>query len=280
LDETPGTMVAKRKVVWVADRGMASAGNLAAVRAADLDYIVGVRLRADEELRAAITADDKPYERAADGLMVKPVTVGGKRMVVCFSPESAERDLKLRTGAIARMRPVLEAVNSGADAAAITEHGLYRRFVTRHRDGTFSLDKQKLEREAQCDGTFVLEVSSAKIDPAAAALAYKGLLRVETAFRSLKQGTYLRPVYHRLDKRIRAHVTLCTIAYLLERAVEIEAKVPFDHVRKALRRCRAVELRFGEQTVWETAVPSPEAQKILKSCGIPMPPRVLSGRPL
>ena len=269
-----------RKVVWVADRGMASSANLSAVRAADLDYIVGVRLRADEDLRAAITADETPYERAAEGLMVKQVTVGGKRMVVCFSPESAERDLKLRSSAIARMRPVLESVNGGADCAAITEHGLYRRFVTRHRDGTFSLDKQKLEREAQCDGTFVLEVSNAKMDPAAAALAYKGLLRVETAFRSLKQGTYLRPVYHRLDKRIRAHVTLCTIAYLLERVVEIEAKVPFEQVRKALHRCRAVELHFDGQTVWETGALSPEARKTLKSCNIPAPPTVLPGRPL
>lgn len=269
-----------RNVMWVADRGMASAANLAAVRAADLDYIVGVRLRADEALRAAITADEMSYERAAEGLMVKKVTVGGKSMTVCFSPESAERDLKLRTGAIDRMRPVLEAVNAGADPAAITEHGLYRRFVTRHRDGTFSLDKQKLEREAQCDGTFVLEVSNPKMEPTAAALAYKGLLRVESAFRSLKQGTYLRPVYHRLDKRIRAHVTLCTIAYLLERAVEIEAKVSFEQVRRALRRCRAVELHFDGQTVWETGVLSSEAQKILKSIRILVPPKVLPGRPL
>jgi len=178
------------------------------------------------------------------------------------------------------MRPVLAAVNAGGDPTRVTEHGLYRRFVTRHKDGTFSLDKQKLEREAQCDGTFVLEVSNPKMAAAAAALAYKGLLRVESAFRTLKHGTYLRPVYHRLDKRIRAHVTICTIAYLLERIVEIEAKTPFDQLRRLLRRCRAVELHFEGQTVWETGAAAPEVLKILKILGISAPPRVLPGRPL
>lgn len=264
-----------KRVVWVADRGMASSINIASVRAAGLDYILGVRLRAAEELRAAISADETPYVEAAEGLQVKEVRVEGRRMVVCFSPASAERDLKLRTGAIDRMRRVLDEVNGGGDASAITTHGLYRRFVTRRSDGTFQLDKKKLEREAQCDGTFVLEVSDDKMPAAAAALAYKGLLRVEQAFRTLKHGVDIRPVYHRLDKRIRAHVTLCTLAYLLERVVEIEAKMPFEQVRKVLGRLRAVELTFEKQTVWETSAPSPEAKKILTAVGAPTVPRVL-----
>lgn len=266
------------RVVWVADRGMASQANQAAVRAAGLHFIVGVRLRAADELRAAISADTTPYTQAAEGMMVKEVRVGTERMVVCFSPASAERDLKLRTGAIGRMSPVLERVNAGGDAATLTEHGLYRRFVTRHDDdGRFYLDKNKLEREAQCDGTFVLQVSDEAMPAAAAALAYKGLLRVEQAFRTLKHGVDVRPVYHRLDKRIRAHVTLCTLAYLLERIVELEAKVPFEQARAVLHRVRAVELLFDEQRVWETSAVSPEARELFKALRVPTPPRVLPG---
>lgn len=266
-----------QNVVWVADRGMASKDNLAAVRAARLDYIVGIRLRAAEELRAAISADDAPFEHAAEGLQAKEVIVDGRRMVVCFSPASAERDLKLRTGAIDRMRPVLARVNDGGDATAITEHGLYRRFVTRHRDGHYYLDKKKLEREAQCDGTFVLEVSNRKMTAASAALAYKGLLRVEQAFRTLKHGVDVRPVYHRLDKRIRAHVALCTIGYFLERVVELATKIPFEQTRRDLMRVRAVELIFDEQRVWETAALSVDAKTAFSKLRIAHPPRVLPG---
>jgi transposase len=263
------------RVVWVADRGMASDANMAAVRAAGLDYILGVRLRAVEALRAAISADTKPYEQAAEGLLVKEVRLADKRMIVCFSPASAERDLKLRTGAIERLRAVMNRVHAGADAAAITEHGLYQRLVTRHADGHFHLDKAKLEREAQCDGTFVLEVSNASMSATAAALAYKGLLRVEQAFRTLKHGVDVRPVYHRLDKRIRAHVTLCMLAYLLERIVELDAKLPFEQVRKVFARVRAAELHFDKQAVWETGKAPPEVLRVLKALKIPAPPRVL-----
>ncbi|HMD23816.1 MAG TPA: hypothetical protein VKH61_06925 [Streptosporangiaceae bacterium] len=92
-------------------------------------------------------------------------------------------------------------------------------------------------------------------------------MRVEQAFRTLKNGVDIRPVYHRLDKRIRAHVTLCTLAYLLERIVEVEAKVPFEQVRKLFGRTRAAELHFDKQP--------PEALRILKALKIPAPPRVL-----
>ena len=265
-----------RRVVWVADRGMASSLNIATVKAAGLDYILGIRLRAAQDLRAAISADEAPYTDAEDGLMVKDVRVGERRMVVCFSPASAERDLKLRTGAIDRMRPVLERVNDGADRAAIDEHGLYRRFVTRRSDGTYALDKRKLEREAQCDGTFVLDVSNDKMTAAQAAVAYKGLLRVEQSFRTLKHGVDVRPVYHRLDKRIRAHVSLCMIGLLLERVVEIATKTPFEQSRKQLSRLRAIELSFEKQHVWETGVPSPAAKQVFAALKIAQPPRVVA----
>lgn len=266
------------RVVWVADRGMASELNLSSVRAARLHYVVGIRLRAAEDLRAAIAADDTAYRNAAEGLLVKDVRLGDRRMVVCFSPESAARDLKLRTGAIDRMRPVLEHVNAGADPEAITAHGLYRRFVARGSDGKFHLDKHKLEREAQCDGTFVLEVSDDKMTAEAAALAYKGLLRVEQSFRTLKHGVDVRPVYHRLDKRIRAHVSLCMLAYLLERVVEIDTGVPFTQIKNSLMRVRAVELTFDQQTVWETSAVPSELRALFSKLKLAAPPKILGAQ--
>ena len=99
------------------------------------------------------------------------------------------------------------------------------------------------------------------------------------AFRGLKNGVDIRPAYHRLDRRIRAHVTLCMLAYLLERVVEVEANQPFTHVRKLLGRVRAVELKFEGQTVWETGGMSPEATRILKAVRLAEVPRVLPASP-
>lgn len=266
-----------RDVVWVADRGMTSSVNLSAVRKAGLHYVVGTRLRMNEELRAAIARDEAEYVDVAEGLMAKEVRIDGVRHVVCFSPASAERDLKLRIAALDRLTDVLERVNTGGNAAEITENGFYRRLVSKRKDGTYALDKNKLEREAQCDGTFVLEVSDPTMDAARAALAYKGLLRVEQAFRGIKNTVDIRPVYHRLDRRIRAHATLCMLAYLLERIVEVRAKTSFEQARRHLTRLRAVQLHFEGQTVWETSQLSPDARHLLRAIGVGVPPRVLPG---
>jgi hypothetical protein len=211
--------------------------------------------------------------------MAKELRVTGRRVVVCFAPESAERDHRRRSAAIERLGPVLARVNAGADACDVTRDGWYKRLVTRHADGTFALDKTKLEKEAQCDGTFVLEVSDDTFPAADAALAYKGLLRVEAAFRALKHGLDIRPVYHRLDRRIRAHVTLCMLGYLLERVIELGAGVRFPAVRTIFGRLRAAELIFDAQRVWETSVLAPEAKRVLSALRLDAPPRVLPAPP-
>jgi transposase len=266
-------------IVWVTDRGMASEDNLSAVRAAGLDIIVGIKLRAHDTLRDLITSDPTPYQKASDGLLAKDVRHGDKRYVVCFSPESAERDLALRLGAIERLKTVCARVNAGADACEISRNGWYSRLASKDADGRWVLDKGKLDREAQCDGVFVLEVSRTTMSASEAALAYKGLLRVERCFHALKHTVDIRPVYHRLDRRIRAHVTLCMLALLLERVMERETKESFATLRTLFMRVRAVELILEGQSIWETSKLPPETKKILSTLRLDVPPRVLPSAP-
>src|ERR1700736_6056516 len=126
--------------------------------------------------------------------------------------------------------------------------------------------------------TFVLEVSDDKMTAEAAALAYKGLLRVEQSFRTLKHGVDVRPVYHRLDKRIRAHVSLCMLAYLLERVVEIDTGVPFTQIKNSLMRIRAVELKYDQQTVQETSTVPSELRALFSKLKLAAPPKILGAQ--
>src|SRR5690606_35753882 len=67
------------------------------------------------------------------------------------------------------------------------------------------------------------------------ALGYKQLIEVESAFRTLKSTLDLRPVYHRIDDRIRSHVLLCWLALLLVRLVEIRTQRTWPAVRDMLQ---------------------------------------------
>jgi transposase len=83
-----------------------------------------------------------------------------------------------------------------------------------------SIDKAKVAAEARLDGKYLLATSDPDLAAEDVALSYKNLLEAERAFRTMKSTLYLRPLYHRLNQRIRSHVLLCWLALLLIRVAE------------------------------------------------------------
>ena len=77
------------------------------------------------------------------------------------------------------------------------------------------IDKAKVKAEERLDGKYLIRTSDDTLSPVDVALGYKQLYQVENAFRTLKTTLELRPVYHRLEDRIRSHILLCWLALLL-----------------------------------------------------------------
>ena len=269
-----------QKTIFVADRGAVSQDNLLAVRAAGLDYIVGLRLRRAGEDIAALLDDPAPYEEVEENLLAKTVEFGGRRLTLCFSPLTAEREAKSRGRSIERLNDKLKAARKARDRAKaeaeILAHGLHRRWVERDSRGGLVLSRRLVARESRYDGVFVLETSDPDLTTAQTALGYKRLLRVERAWQTIKHGLDVQPVFLRTDERIEAHVTLCMIAYLLERWTELRTGRSFDEIRQWLRPLHATELICQGQHLWKTRDPLPKGiETFLKKLGAPAPPRVL-----
>lgn len=100
-----------------------------------------------------------------------------------------------------------------------TKPGL-KRFLRTTPGGLLRVDKKKIASEANLDGKYLLRSSDPKLSAEDIALGYKQLLEVEHGWRDMKQILDLRPVYHRREDRIRAHVLLCWLALLLIRVAE------------------------------------------------------------
>ena len=94
----------------------------------------------------------------------------------------------------------------------------------------------KVKTEANLDGKYLLRCSDPHLSAADIALGYKQLLEVERGWRDMKQILDLRPVYHRLEERIRAHVVLCWLALLLIRIAETTTGQTWPTVRRQLDR--------------------------------------------
>jgi hypothetical protein len=235
------------KIVWVADRGFSSERNRRYLRQGDHAYIIGEKLRSDSpEIKAALSRQGR-YTSIAENMRVKEVKVSdSERFVICHNPDAAERDAHIRAQLVAQ----LDELIAGSDKLPVMKRGELRgristkpglnRYLRVTPGGLLRIDKAKIKTEANLDGKYLLRCSDPHLPAADIALGYKQLLEVERGWRDMKQILDLRPVYHRLEERIRAHVVLCWLALLLIRIIETTTGQTWHHIRRELDRLHAV----------------------------------------
>ncbi|MPZ63914.1 MAG: IS1634 family transposase [Propionibacteriales bacterium] len=236
------------KIVWVADRGFASAANRRYLRSGDHHYIIGEKLRSNSpEIQAALSRQGR-YQDIAHNMRVKEVRVcQTERFVLCFNPESATRDAATRDAAVrAELLTQLTELIEGSDTLSEFKRGELRgkiaakpglnRYLRATGAGKLRIDAAKIKAEANLDGKYLLRCSDPHLSAEDIALGYKQLLEVERGWRDMKQILDLRPVYHRLEQRIRAHVVLCWLALLLIRIAETSTGHTWPTLRRELDR--------------------------------------------
>jgi len=136
------------------------------------------------------------------------------------------------------------------------------------------IDQSKVKKEARLDGKYLLRTSDDTLSPEDVALGCKQLLEVEDAFRTLKSMLDLRPMYHRVSDRIRAHVFLCWPAPLLVRVAEHQVGDTWPRIRTQLERTRIVEIDAPEGKIAQRTDITPAQKHILSSPGVPEPKKI------
>ncbi len=269
------------RVVWVADRGFSSAENRRYLRRGGNHYIIGERLRSGSaEAQAALSRQGR-YQDVAENLRVKEVRIAeDERFVICHNPEGAERDAAIR----ARMITQLKELIDGSDALArdkraelrgviSTKPGL-NRYLRVTPGGLLRVDAARAKAEENLDGKYLLRTSDPAMTAEDIALGYKQLLEVERGWRDMKQVIDLRPVYHRKEERIRAHVILCWLALLLARVAENACGATWPQLRRQLDRIQIGTFTGPAGTFRQRTEISPAQQDILTRLGIDPPPRI------
>jgi hypothetical protein len=154
-----------------------------------------------------------------------------------------------------------------------TKPGL-NRYLRVTPGGLLRVNAAAIKAEANLDGKYLLRASDPKLSAEDIALGYKQLLEVERGWRDLKQVIDLRPVYHRNEQRIRAHVVLCWLALLLTRLVETTCADTWPQLRRELDRI-AVGTFTGPAGVFRqrTEINKPQ-RDILTMLHLDPPPRI------
>jgi transposase len=248
------------RVVWCADRGFASAHNRRELMAGGDGYILGEKLRCGTPDAAAALSRPGRYHRVADNLHVKEVrlhdTTGATdRLVVCLNPDQVTRDADTRKRLVARLTDMINDTDGWTAQKRLelkgrisTMPGL-NRFLRLTETGLLRVDQAAIDTDARYDGKYLLRTSSPTMTPEDIALGYKQLLQVEAGWRTMKSTLDLRPVYHHLEHRIRAHVLLCWLGLLLIRVTENTTRHTWNHVTRQLNRVYQIDYDTPDGTI-------------------------------
>ncbi|MFI5270260.1 MAG: IS1634 family transposase, partial [Chloroflexota bacterium] len=169
----------------------------------------------------------------------------GERLVVCHNPLLAEKRARKREAMLLATEKELDKVarmvergaaggRAGLQGAAaigervgrvVNKYQMAKHFIRTITDSSFSYrrDQTSIDDEARLDGLYVLRtnVATERLNTAGVVLAYKSLAQVERAFRHFKLSDLeVRPIYHYAERRVRAHLLLCMLAYSVQRTME------------------------------------------------------------
>ena len=266
----------------VADRGMISAGTIAALESGPMDcaYILGARMRSVKEVSERVLADRGRYQEVTperqtskdpSPLKVKEVLIADRRYVVCLNEEQRRKHAADRRAIVEHLREQLKR----GDKDLIGNKG-YRKYLQAGEGEHFTLDEAKIKEEARYDGKWVLQTNLAD-EPEIIALAYKELWMVEDLFRTMKSILETRPIYHKRDETIRGHVFCSFLALLLQRALEqsLEEKGQtweWAEILRGLDNLQEVEALFqGKRFILRSQVIG-DAHKAFMAAGVALPP--------
>jgi transposase len=225
------------RVVLVGDRGMITDARITEdIKTAGLDWISALRAPAIKELLNGGALQLSLFDTRDMASITSP-DFPGERLIVCRNPDLAaertrkredllaatEKDLARIKAAVERKRNPLRGSTEIAlkVGEVLNTHKMKKHFDLEITDATFSFVRKSAEiaAEAATDGIYVVRTSLAEdmLGDADTVRSYKSLSLVERGFRCIKTvDLHVRPVYHWLEDRVRAHVFLCMLAYYLE----------------------------------------------------------------
>jgi hypothetical protein len=225
-----------KRMVMVGDRGMITSARIKALRELDKDYAWITALRAPAIRK--LMADDGPLQLSLfdeqDLAEITSPGFPGERLIACRNPaladERARKREALLTATGKELAPLIARVAAGRLAGAaeigkkvgevIGKRKMAKHFDVTITDTSLAVERKQaqIEEEARLDGIYVIRtpVPQAELGTAGTVTAYKNLKYVERDFRHIKSDDLdLRPVFHRLEHRVRGHVLICMLAAYL-----------------------------------------------------------------
>src|SRR3954471_20709335 len=266
------------RVLFVGDAGLYSRANLDELAKGAGRYILAAPIGRVKEIRDEVLSHPGRYADVTPTPRAKEVVLGEgerrRRYVLCLNEEEADRQRRRRAEILGLLEAELAGLSEGHPKAAcrLIASRRFGPYLSRDEHGRPYLDREKVRRAEQLDGKFVLTTNDDTLAVADIALGYKGMWIIEGCFRRMKTtGLAVRPMFHWMPHRITAHVRLCVLALMVQRAAEIATGLPWGRLAAMLERLKAVRYTSEGRTFVQATTVSPELADVLKKLDIRRP---------
>lgn len=305
-----------RHVVFVGDRGMVTESNVATLSEADGDwgFLVGMTRRQNPEAEALIdrvqedrwldctvginAREKKPSQQPRTRVQEVPCARQGVRVFVIDSDERRAYETRMREKSMARTRQGLEKVQrrvaqgrlkkpekiGGAVERVLQRHHGYRYYAWELHEGQLRFVEHpvNLPREKKYEGKYLIQTDQTHFTAEDAVAHYKELNEVERGFHGLKDPIGMRPIWHHAERRVRAHIFVAALAFLLDRMLEralrdAQVNLSSTCAWQALATIRHVSFRINGETKTGVTQGSASARQVLRALNLtalrpPTPP--------
>jgi transposase len=224
--------------IWVMDRGIPTEDSLAKMRSIGASYLVGTPKGRLTKLEQAFL--NKPWAKVRDGVQVKRLATEEDVYVLAQSDARIDKERGMRRK---RLRRYIERLKVLQGQSLTRDQLLMKLGAAKHDAGRaaglvkvtwpkdasstasleFSLDRQKLRQVRRREGRYLLRTNLAAHEPDALWTFYIQLTEVEQAFKEVKHDLAIRPIFHKTEERIEAHIFVAFLAYCLQ--VTLKAKL-------------------------------------------------------
>lgn len=277
-----------KRVIFVGDSGVLSEENIKYLERVGYEYILASRRR-DKRWGEIFSGWEKKAFKMNKELLVYEINKDERRIILCHSEKKRLYEESMRKRVIEkiglRLEELAKMVKEGrikdlkkiisrAERILSKKRGRrYFKYSAKEGEFKWGLNEVRIEEERFIEGKTFLVTNNRGIKPEQIVNAYKELFKIEQAFREIKDFIKIRPIYHWTDRRVKAHVLICMLAYFLEKMLERklqEAKLKIT-ARKALESAKTVKLalvQIGDQLIQKVSCPGPIQQGIFRAINI------------
>lgn len=205
-----------KNLIIVADAGLLSNQNIALLKQGGYEYILGARIKAESN----IVKQNVLSLKLRNGQSAVIQKDDHTKMIVSYSDARAKKDAHNRARGLTKLE---KQIKSGKLTKASINNRGYNKFLQIENQVKISINQTKINDDKKWDGLKGY-ITNTKLNKDDVIEHYKDLWQIEKAFRVAKTDLEIRPIYHRVQRRIEAHICIAFVAYKVYKELERQLK--------------------------------------------------------